>query len=554
MTSPATTIESVEEQPHVPRGAGGRFTADNPYAWKPGQSGNPAGGPNIRKPKVDPLTEQIPTTPAALNDWLQTAAGNRLPSKAVCPGHSSPLDAVWAIFSHSENEAVWLGSRGSGKTLALALLHIANCTLKAGFETAHYGGIQPQAKRCHRYVNGAIIAQPSLKQVVTDVLVTRITWRNGSELSIAPLTDRQSQSPHGALVSVDEVESAKPKPLERVRSVPIQYEQHPGQLILASTRVEAAGLMDKTLEDAKERGVPIYEWCWLEALQPCTIEPDSPLYPYVPAVLREDGKAVVIESDGWRLLADLEATHARVSEETWQVEYMNARPAAKALVYPVEPIVTEDAEYQPGAGPVIIGGDWGFTDLTAFVFAQLRGTELAVFDLLEGKGISERDWARKVIDRICRLPDYNGPDMEEWKRIWKEADWRAATWPSCWPEVACDPSAAQLRFELKEHGVTVHSPKKVKHNIVPGQNVLRGAIQRGLIFHPRVESLLIARSNYRTKQLPDGSYTATPDPDERNHKWSHGLDALRYMVWSIRRRLGLGAEPTTDDEDSEGEE
>ncbi len=539
-----TRPDDVDDRP-PDRDKHGRFAAGN--------NANPQGSPLLRKPTAPPLPDAVPMTARALNRWLKKATGYTLPAQAVCPNHTAPLAAVWAVFNHDEAEVVWLGSRGSGKTLALALLHIANSSLKPGFETAHYGAILPQAKRCHRYIDDAA-RRPSLAQSVELLQVTRVAWANKSETTINPLTDRQAQSPHAALVSVDEVESAKPGPLERVRSVPMAYGDHPGQLILCSTRVEAAGLMDATIEDAKAKGVPVHEWCWLESLEPCTIEPDSPLYEYLPAELRAEsgaGNAVTIESDGWRSLADMEAAHSRVSKETWMTEYLNLKPAAKALVYPVEPNVTERAEYKPGAGPVFVGGDWGFADDTAFVLSQLRGTELAVFDLLSGKGISERDWARKLIERITQLPDYDGPDMDEWERIWEEGDWRAADWPSCWPEVAADPSAAQLRFEWKEHGVTVFSPKRVKHKVVSGQDVLRGAMQRSIVFHPRVEALLVARQNYRTKQLPDGSYSAAPDPDDRNHRWSHSLDALRYLVWAIRRRLGLGSAPADDDEEED---
>ena len=309
--------------------------------------------------------------------------------------------------------------------------------------------------------------------------------------------------------------------------------------------------MDATLEDALARGVRIYEWCIWETLRPCIIDEDSPLYGHLPAGVR------VINPDGWRSLPDLLAAKDRVSEETWMAEYLNLRPKHGALIYSQfsrEHNVSEDAGYIPGAGRVYVGADWGFTDETVLLLTQLRGGRLFIFDELVGTGTSEREWARKLIGSITRLEDYDGPDMKRWEGIWKTGAWRDASFPLCWPSGAVDPSAVQLRSELREHGVSMASPKRTTHRVASGQDVVKALLQGSeprLMIHPRCKKTIDGLENLRARRLPDGSYSATPDPDAKNHRWSHCPDALRYLVWVLRRQLGLVAEDADDEEEGD---
>ena len=97
----------------------------------------------------------------------------------------------------------------------------------------------------------------------------------------------------------------------------------------------------------------------------------------------------------------------------------------------------------------------------------------------------------------------------------------------------------------KEHGIGAAAPGKVKHNVEEGQDVLRAAILSGSDLrryhvHPRCKETIKALGGYRARELSDGSFDPRPDPDPANHAFSHGCDALRYLMWRLRRTLGLG--------------
>jgi len=155
---------------------------------------------------------------------------------------------------------------------------------------------------------------------------------------------------------------------------------------------------------------------------------------------------------------------------------------------------------------------------------------------------------------MIALEGYAGPTFEEWEAIWLGRKPWPQPWPEVWPEAAGDPSAVQFRSELKEHGIGAAPPAKVKHNVEEGQDVLRAAILSGsdlrrYLVHPRCKVTIRAFSNYRARELADGSFDPRPDPDPANHVFSHGCDAARYLMWRLRRTLGITSGGSDDHSD-----
>ena len=206
--------------------------------------------------------------------------------------------------------------------------------------------------------------------------------------------------------------------------------------------------------------------------------------------------------------------------------------------------VTERADYVPGGGPVYVGYDWGFTDPTHIGLYQLRDGVLYQFDELVGAGRSEQSWVEDVLRRICALPGYRGPTVAEWAAV-RRGDATLVHWPECWPEAAAgDPSAVQLRSELKSYGIHAYALKRVCHPVTDGQDVLRALILSGeehrrYFLHPRCAKTREALENYRATELGEGMFDPRPAPDAANHASSHGADQARYLAWALRARLGV---------------
>lgn len=250
--------------------------------------------------------------------------------------------------------------------------------------------------------------------------------------------------------------------------------------------------------------------------------------------------------------AEVEDARARLSEAVFRELYLAEPAASLSLIYaPFGPEnVSTAAAYVRDAGPLWVGYDWGFTEPTHIGLYQYRDGVLYQFDELVGSGRSEQTWVETVLGRVEALSGYDGPSLERWRGIWAGTTPWPEPWPQVWPELAAgDPSAVQLRSEFKRRGVGAVSPRRVRHAVESGQDVLRslilsGAATRRLIVHPRCAATIEAFRNYRAHEIAEGVYGSRPDPDASNHRYSHGTDQARYLVWTMRRHFGLAGART----------
>ena len=287
-------------------------------------------------------------------------------------------------------------------------------------------------------------------------------------------------------------------------------------------------------------GVVVHN-CVLDTMERCEVPKDSPLWEWLPK------PAGLSKATGWRSLSDVMKHFRRVDRDTWLAQYLNKKPNPASLIYPTFDNMTDEAEYVPGGGQVLVFYDWGFSDDTALLLVQERTKPLLhynQFDEIVGNGKPERYWVRELIKRVMMLPDYDGLSWEEWEQVWNGRSPWPDHWPRCWPEASGDPNATVMRFEFKEHGIGASSAKRISHKVVSGQDVLRAAMltadgRRSIFVHSRCKVTRMGFENLRAKQLPDGSYSAEPDPVASNHVWSHCPDSWRYGIWPVRRRLGL---------------
>ena len=240
----------------------------------------------------------------------------------------------------------------------------------------------------------------------------------------------------------------------------------------------------------------------------------------------------------------------RLPEATFRELYWAEPAESLSLIY--APFgaanVTERADYVASGGPIYVGFDWGFTDPTHIGLYQLRDGALYQFDEFVGAGRSEQAWVTDVLARLGALPGIPAtPDG--WPKLPRNGK-RPPQVPETWPEaVGGDPSAVQLREEFRAQGIRVFSPAQVHHSVTAGQDVLRAAICSGdetrrFFLHPRCAQTRLAFESYRATELAAGQFDPRPAPDTSNHRYSHGTDQARYLVWALRDRLGLTPQKT----------
>src|SRR5213595_2423415 len=96
---------------------------------------------------------RAPQTDDELHALIRALWGINLPRVAVCPEHVSPFQAVaHAFFARDPGYAVWYASRGSGKSLALAVLGLTK-TFVLDADTTILGGSMTQSQNVREHMS-----------------------------------------------------------------------------------------------------------------------------------------------------------------------------------------------------------------------------------------------------------------------------------------------------------------------------------------------------------------------------------------------------------------
>ena len=79
--------------------------------------------PNVRRAieAIGQSRDRRPQTRSDLEKWVLAFTGVRVPGKAVCLGHSAPLDLFARQVLERPALALWHGPRGSGKSFLSAI-------------------------------------------------------------------------------------------------------------------------------------------------------------------------------------------------------------------------------------------------------------------------------------------------------------------------------------------------------------------------------------------------------------------------------------------------
>lgn len=260
--------------------------------------------------------------------WLIAALwGIKLPRVSVCPGHTSPFQAVAdAYFARAPNFAVWYGSRGSGKSLALAALGLTktfvdelDCTILGGSMT------QSMNVRAHMAAMLEHINAP-LPAIAKDI-TTMIKTKSGAEIRPLPASQTTVRGPHPPLQLLDEVDemdwdiynAALGQAMEQISKNKFVGTGKMAEYIVASsTWQNPEGTFSKVIDNAREKGMPIYTWCWRELLE---------------------------KNGGWLSQRAIDAKRATVSEQMWKTEYELNEPSGASRAFDLDKVAEYFVDY-----------------------------------------------------------------------------------------------------------------------------------------------------------------------------------------------------------------
>jgi len=339
----------------------------------------------------------MPESVAELDLYVRTHFGITLPWRAACPDHDAPLTFLAEAFFFDFPEilardglrpvqkAIVMGSRKSGKTLTMAVLHMLNSTFKPGCSTAHVGPIQIQGQRCYQYFTG-FLSRPAFAQTFKSSLISMTRLHNGSTVEILSGSVKSVSGPTPQKLSVDEFDQWDYDTFQTAIQMTVPSATAAAQTWLTSTRYNATGLLSQVLPLAAEQGYTVYRWCEWDTAQPYPHCPHTSEAEDSPFPRREGGQGVrcllhtwhnpftdqleelcrqrLLRATGFRPISDILDKFTSSDPRTWAVQRNLANPAAGGMIFDtfadethVRPAPTEAATW-----PATASVDWGYAD------------------------------------------------------------------------------------------------------------------------------------------------------------------------------------------------
>ena len=203
--------------------------------------------------------------------------GYIIPDKAVCEGHTAPLDAIWHGYAATWPILVWKASRGfGGKSTLLATLSVIE--MLTGMKVAVLGGSAQQSRRVHEVTDdiweykiqtpdGMEIEAP-LSHLLSDTpRMMETKAKNGAWMRALTASTKSARGPHPQRLNLDEVDEMEIDVFDAAmgQTMMAGTDFTPGTVI-SSTHQYPDKTMHEVLERARERDWPVMQWCYKENL------------------------------------------------------------------------------------------------------------------------------------------------------------------------------------------------------------------------------------------------------------------------------------------------
>jgi len=250
------------------------------------------------------ILKRWPQDPDELHLFTEVVFGVTVPRQAICPGHTSPFDALAEAFFAEHPVTIWHGSRGfGGKSFTLALLSVLEATILTADVTI-LGGSGAQSMRVYEHMLG-MWHHPLAPRHLLDGDPTRYVTRFRSGNTVVALMASQGsvRGPHPQRLRMDEIDEMDPAIFEAAQGQPMEDPRRPGvatQTVASSTWQYPDKTMAQAMRRAAEKGWPVRTWCY-----------------------KETGNPV----DGWLTPTQVERKRAEVSTSMWEVEYDLQEPS-----------------------------------------------------------------------------------------------------------------------------------------------------------------------------------------------------------------------------------
>ena len=263
------------------------------------------------------LASTRPRTPDELHDYVRLFFNVNIPRRKICEGCCAPFDVFCAAYFAEAPMIILWASRGCGKTLSMALLSMVE-QLTLGATVILLGGSGEQAKRLIAYLRGGYAHTAGTlwdADMAPKFLIDHSVERkdisklyNGGTIEALLASVKSVRGKRGQRLRIDEIDCCDLQLLEDSLGIPqSDFKRDIKQQILAgSTYDNPDGSMCEMLRRARDKGWPIFTYCY---------------------------KEVLVSNGGWLPDEDIETKKLQVTEETFEREYNNKEPQGQGRIW-----------------------------------------------------------------------------------------------------------------------------------------------------------------------------------------------------------------------------
>ncbi|MCW4050805.1 MAG: hypothetical protein NWE89_13825 [Candidatus Bathyarchaeota archaeon] len=194
-------------------------------------------------------------------------------TKRLCgnPEHVPQFRPVSDVLREAVTYYVIWACRSGSKTFLYGGLDswVKSCS-RAHYETKLLGGSKDQSLLSYRAMRRfRDETDPDDSRLDGDLLQSRATFLNGSEVSILAASMAMVRGPHPQSLKLDEVDEIDEEVYEAALSQPMENFGYRDSLGMFSTNHNVMGQMDKALANAKKHKHAIYKYCIWECIASC---------------------------------------------------------------------------------------------------------------------------------------------------------------------------------------------------------------------------------------------------------------------------------------------
>jgi hypothetical protein len=212
-------------------------------------------------------------------EWLRDVLGLRYARRATKEGHRAPFEFVSDVYFDRVSKALVRACRGGGKTISFAAIYLLKSYFDDGYDIAHIGGTEQQAKQGYAYYAGdpdkerepGFIRRPPFNELLaSEPMVSKTTLKNGSVVEIRTGGSIKSVSGlHPIFLGIDELDHIDPSILNTALQAPMSRGQYQSRTIMGSSQYFSFGTMQMLLDSAPERGIDVYEFDLFDVMESC---------------------------------------------------------------------------------------------------------------------------------------------------------------------------------------------------------------------------------------------------------------------------------------------